>query len=46
MERWLGTVITVDKVEVAAMNEVLQVRLVYVVRARGERRFLNLTVTP
>ena len=45
-ERWLNSVITVDTVDVLATSEVLQVRLVYVLKARGDRRYLNLEVTP
>ena len=46
LERWLADVITVDAVEVVAAAEVLEVRIVYVLKARGERRYLNLEVTP
>jgi hypothetical protein len=46
LERWLDSVITVDAVDVVAAAEVLQVRIVYVLKARGERRYLNLEVTP
>lgn len=46
VERWLDSVITVDTVDVLATSEVLQVRLVYVLKARGDRRYLNLEVTP
>jgi hypothetical protein len=46
VERWLDSVITVDTVDVLATTEVLQVRLVYVLKARGDRRYLNLEVTP
>ena len=46
VERWLDSVITVDTVDVLAANEVLQVRLVYLLKARGDRRYLNLEVTP
>lgn len=46
VERWLDSVVTVDTVDVLAANEVLQVRLVYVLKARGDRRYLNLEVTP
>jgi phage baseplate assembly protein W len=43
--RWLGPVITVNDVKVAAINEVMEIRIVYVLKARGERRYLNLEVT-
>lgn len=45
LEKWLGTVISVDRVEVRAVNERLEVLVVYVLKARGERRYLNLEVT-
>lgn len=43
--RWLGPVITVNDVKVEAIDEVLQIHIVYVLKARGERRYLNLEVT-
>jgi uncharacterized protein len=46
LQRWLDSVITVDTVEVVAADELLQVRLVYLLKARGDRRYLNLEVTP
>jgi hypothetical protein len=39
---WLGSLIEVEDVAVDAVEEKLEVRIAYVVRARGERRFLNL----
>ena len=45
LDRWLGTVISVDSVRVVANNEVLELHIAYLVRARGERRYLNLEVT-
>src|SRR5207245_2140605 len=44
--RWLDPVITVNDVKVKALNEVLQIQIVYVLKARQERRYLNLEVTP
>jgi phage baseplate assembly protein W len=38
---WLGTVIDVEDVAVDVVDEKLEVRIAYVVRARGERRYLN-----
>lgn len=38
---WLGSVIEVEDVAVDAVEEKLEVRIAYVVRARGERRFLD-----
>ena len=46
LEKWLGTLIEVDTVGVVADNERLEVRIVYLLKARGERRYLNLEVTP
>lgn len=45
LEKWLDTLITVDKVEVKAMDEVLEVKIAYILKARRERRYLNLEVT-
>lgn len=45
LERWMGSVIVVDRVKVSALNEVLEVRIAYMLRARPERRYLNLEVT-
>jgi phage baseplate assembly protein W len=42
---WLGTMIRTDDVQAEAADERLNVRIVYTIRARGERRFLNLEVT-
>jgi len=46
LTQWLGSVIDVSSVQVQALAETLQVRVAYVVKARGEKRFLNLEVTP
>jgi phage baseplate assembly protein W len=45
LKRWLDPVITVNDVKVQALEEVLQIRIVYVLKARQERRYLNLEVT-
>jgi phage baseplate assembly protein W len=45
LTRWLGSVIEVDRVETAAREEILEVQIAYVLRARQERRYLNLEVT-
>jgi len=44
--KWLGSVIAVHEVSVRAVEERLDIRIGYSVRARGERRYLNLQVTP
>lgn len=45
LEKWLGTLIDVTQVEVNAVEEVLEVRIAYLLKARQERRYLNLEVT-
>jgi uncharacterized protein len=44
LTRWLGTVIDVRGVIVNAVEETLEVRISYVIKARGEQRYLNLEV--
>ena len=44
LEKWLASVITVDSVVVRAVDDALELRLVYVLKARGERCYLNLEV--
>jgi phage baseplate assembly protein W len=45
LKRWLEPIITVNDVKVTAINEVLEIRIVYLLKARQERRYLNLEVT-
>ena len=45
LDRWLGSLIDVQNVSVKAMGEVLEVRIAYLLKARQERRYLNLEVT-
>jgi phage baseplate assembly protein W len=45
LENWLSSLIRVDDVNVKATNEILEVHIVYVLKARQERRYLNLEVT-
>lgn len=45
LTEWLGDLIEVDRVEARALGEVLELRIAYILRSRGERRFLNLEVT-
>lgn len=45
LEDWLGEWIRVDDVKVDAAEEVLEVRIIYMLRALGDRRYLNLEVT-
>jgi phage baseplate assembly protein W len=45
LQQWLSSVITVNAVTVTAVDEVLQIQIVYVLNARQERVYLNLEVT-
>ncbi len=45
LNKWLGTLIDVSSVEVEAKDEVLEVKIAYILKARQERRYLNLEVT-
>ena len=44
LERWLSTVIEVIDVDALAVNETLEIKIVYLVKARQERRYLNIEV--
>lgn len=46
VDRWLGSVIELDQVDVAVESETLVVRLRYRLRAVGEPRFLDVAVGP
>jgi len=41
LERWLGDLIEVDNVDVNAINERLEVKISYLLKARQERQYLN-----
>lgn len=45
LDRWLGSVIDVDRVEVEFRQETLAVTIVYSLKVTGVRRHLNLEVT-
>lgn len=45
LENWLGSLISVDKVEVNAREEVLEVQIVYLLKTIQQREYLNLEVT-
>jgi len=45
LDRWLGTVVRVEDVRVEALGERMEIRIAYVLRARQERRYLNVEVT-
>ena len=44
LRRWLDPVISLNDVKVKAINETLEIRIVYTLKARQERRYLNLEV--
>jgi phage baseplate assembly protein W len=46
LSRWLGTAIGVHEVTVRAEDATLFIRVAYVIKARGVRRYLNLEVRP
>lgn len=46
LTKWLGSAISVIEVTARAEDALLQIRVGYVVKARGERRYLNLQVAP
>ena len=45
LEKWLGNLIDVSQVNAEAKDEVLKIKIAYVLKARQERRYLNLEVT-
>jgi phage baseplate assembly protein W len=45
LTKWLSSVISVHEVTVRAEDARLDIRIGYAIRARGERRYLNLEVT-
>jgi phage baseplate assembly protein W len=45
LERWMGTVIELNDVQVNNIEERLEIKIVYLVRATQQRRYLNLDVT-
>lgn len=42
LKRWLGSVIDIQDVKAAAFDERLEIKIAYSLRARQERRYLNL----
>lgn len=46
LNRWLSNVINVSEVAVTSHDSTLHIRIGYVIKARGERHYLNLEVTP
>lgn len=46
LERWLGTLIEVEEVDVRSEEETISITVRYLLRARGEQRFLNVVAGP
>ena len=44
LTRWLGAAITVNDVKALAIDERLEIKIAYTLKAKGERRYLNLDV--
>src|SRR3954454_15137096 len=42
LEKWMGNLIEVADVKTNANNETLEIKIVYILKARQERRYLNL----
>lgn len=45
LEKWLSSVVKTEKVEVQAIDEKMIITIRYIVKARQERRYLNVEVT-
>lgn len=45
LEKWMGMVIELNDVQVNSIEEKLEIKIVYLVRATQQRRYLNLDVT-
>ena len=45
LEKWLGTVISVENVKVNPIEEVLEIRVVFIIKVLQERTYLNLEVS-
>jgi uncharacterized protein len=46
LKRWLESVIEVSQVEVVALESTLTVKIAYILKARMERRYLNVEISP
>jgi phage baseplate assembly protein W len=45
LTKWLGSAITVTDVTAVAIEERMEISIAYLLKTRGERRYLNLEVT-
>lgn len=46
LDRWLGDAIDVREVTVTPQDSSLEIRIGYILRAKGERQYLNMQVSP
>lgn len=46
LTKWLPEAISVKEVSARAQDAMLEIRIAYVIKARGEKRYLNLQVAP
>lgn len=44
LDKWLGDVISTEKVEAKAVNEKLEVKIIYTLKAKQERQFLSIQI--
>jgi len=45
LQKWLGSLIKVEEVKIKALEEVLEIRIGYLLKIRRERRYLNMEVS-
>jgi len=45
LDKWLGSVIKTEEVKIKALEEVLEIRIGYLLKIRRERRYLNVEVS-
>lgn len=45
LEKWLGSLIRVEEVEVKALEDILEIRISYLLKIQRERRYLNVEVS-
>lgn len=45
LEKWLGELIQVEGVHVKSIQETLEIKIVYILKIKQERRYLNMEIT-
>lgn len=45
LDKWLGRLISVEKIEVRAIDFIMRIDIAYLILQRGRRRYLNVEVT-